>query len=48
MMYADSFMTRAEYRSMFDHRLYDSVRRRLDCVAAFPEVYDKVNRAARD
>ncbi|XP_037092435.1 delta(24)-sterol reductase-like isoform X2 [Pollicipes pollicipes] len=48
MMYADSFLTREEYRKMFDHRLYDKVRREYDCLRAFPEVYDKVNRAARD
>ncbi|XP_043236825.1 delta(24)-sterol reductase-like [Amphibalanus amphitrite] len=48
MMYADSFMTREEYRTMFDHSLYDKVRRRFDCLIAFPEVYDKVNRSARD
>ena len=47
MMYADSYMTREEYRMMFDHSLYDRVRKRLDCHKAFPEVYDKVNRKAR-
>ncbi|KAK4319169.1 hypothetical protein Pmani_009871 [Petrolisthes manimaculis] len=47
MMYADSYMTREEYREMFDHCLYDRVRDRLGCYNAFPEVYDKVNRKAR-
>lgn len=47
MMYADSYMTREEYREMFDHTLYDKMRKELDCIKAFPEVYDKVNRKAR-
>lgn len=47
MMYADSYMTREEYRQMFDHTLYDQVRKSLNCEKAFPEVYDKVSRKAR-
>lgn len=47
MMYADSYMTREEYREMFDHTLYDKMRKELGCEKAFPEVYDKVNRKAR-
>ncbi|XP_069949667.1 delta(24)-sterol reductase-like isoform X2 [Cherax quadricarinatus] len=47
MMYADSYMTREEYREMFDHSLYDKMRKKLHCERAFPEVYDKVNRKAR-
>ncbi|XP_042214180.1 delta(24)-sterol reductase-like [Homarus americanus] len=47
MMYADSYMTREEYREMFDHSLYDKMRAKLGCEKAFPEVYDKVNRKAR-
>nr|XP_045626096.1 delta(24)-sterol reductase-like isoform X2 [Procambarus clarkii] len=47
MMYADSYMTREEYREMFDHSLYDKMREKLNCQNAFPEVYDKVNRKAR-
>lgn len=47
MLYADTYMTREEFRSMFDHTLYDRLREELDCKDAFPEVYDKVSRAAR-
>jgi delta24-sterol reductase len=47
MLYADSFLTREEFRRMFDHTLYDQVRAKLDCYKAFPEIYDKVNRKAR-
>lgn len=47
MMYADSYMTREEYRQMFDHSLYDKMRTELGCDKAFPEVYDKVSRKAR-
>jgi len=47
MMYADSYMTREEFRDMFDHTLYDTLRKRLNCSGSFPEVYDKVNKSAR-
>lgn len=48
MLYADSYLTRDEFRKMFDHTLYDKMREKLDCEKAFPEVYDKVNRKVRD
>jgi len=48
MLYADSYLTEQEFRKMFDHNLYDKMRRELDCEKAFPEVYNKVCRAARD
>ncbi|XP_064604727.1 delta(24)-sterol reductase-like [Liolophura sinensis] len=48
MLYADSYMTREEFRDMFDHSLYDKMRKRLQCTTAFPEVYDKVSRKARE
>lgn len=47
MLYADTYMTRAEFRSMFDHKLYDEVREKWNCKRAFPEVYDKVSKEAR-
>jgi len=47
MMYADSYMTREEFREMFDHSLYDQMRKRLGCKGNFPEIYDKVNKKAR-
>jgi delta24-sterol reductase len=48
MMYADSYMTREEFRAMFDHAEYDELRKELPfCEEAFPEVYDKVSKAAR-
>lgn len=47
MMYADSYMTKAEFRQMFDHTLYDEMRQKYQCINAFPDVYDKVNKAAR-
>ena len=47
MLYADSYRTAEEFRQMFDHKLYDKMRDRLDCKNAFPEVYDKVNKRAR-
>lgn len=48
MLYADTYMTREEFRKMFDHSLYDKMRRKLsNCERAFPEVYDKINRKVR-
>lgn len=47
MLYADTYMTREEFRTMFDHKLYDEVRKKWNCIKAFPEVYDKVSKAAR-
>ncbi|CAL8134552.1 unnamed protein product [Orchesella dallaii] len=47
MLYADTYMTREEFKKMFDHQLYDKMRNKYQCSEAFPEVYDKVNRAAR-
>lgn len=43
MMYADTYMTREEFREMFDHSQYDKLRASLpNCLDAFPEIYDKV------
>lgn len=47
MLYGDTYMTREEFHEMFDHKLYNEMRRHLECEEAFPEVYDKVCRAAR-
>lgn len=46
-LYADCFMTRDEFREMFDHTAYDTLRVRYNAVDAFPEIYDKISRAAR-
>jgi delta24-sterol reductase len=46
-LYADTMMTREELRMMFDHRLYDKIRKQYGCVERLPEFYDKVCRAAR-
>ncbi|XP_057662659.1 delta(24)-sterol reductase-like [Diorhabda carinulata] len=47
MLYADTYMTREEFRTMFDHSLYDDLRKKLRCEDAFPEVYDKISKQAR-
>jgi Delta24-sterol reductase len=47
MLYADSYMSREEFEAMFDHGAYRAVRQRFHCEKAFPEVYDKVCKAAR-
>ncbi|CAM9420866.1 unnamed protein product [Phaeothamnion confervicola] len=41
-LYADTFMTREEFREMFDHTLYDQMRKEYGAIGAFPEVYDKI------
>lgn len=48
MLYADSYMTEKEFESMFDHTLYNEMRKKYECDHAFPRVYNKVCRAARD
>ncbi len=47
MLYADTYMTREEFRQMFDHSLHDKLREELDCKKAFPEIYDKICKANR-
>lgn len=47
MLYADTYLTREEFHEMFDHELYNKMRRELKCEKVFPEVYDKVCKAAR-
>ncbi len=47
MLYADSYMTKAEFEAMFDHTLYKEMRTRYKCEKAFPETYEKVNKKAR-
>lgn len=48
MLYADSYMTESEFHSMFNHSLYDQMRKKYGCDEAFPRVYSKVCRSARD
>ena len=47
MLYGDTYMTRDEFHDMFDHKLYNRMRKTLECEKVFPEVYDKVCKAAR-
>jgi delta24-sterol reductase len=42
LLYADCFMSRAEFEQMFDHTLYRECRRKYHAEGAFPEVYDKI------
>jgi len=46
-MYAGTYLNIDEFKTMFDHRLYDRIRQNLRCKYNFPEVYNKVNRKAR-
>jgi len=47
-LYADTHMTRDEFEKMFDMQLYNKMRKKYDCEKAFPYVYDKVSRQARE
>lgn len=47
MMYVGTHLNIDGFKTMFDHRLYEQIRQRLECVSNFPEVYDKVNRKVR-
>lgn len=47
MLYADCYMSREEFWEMFDGSLYQKLRQKLGCKNAFPEVYDKICKAAR-
>ncbi|KAH9257878.1 hypothetical protein BASA81_003897 [Batrachochytrium salamandrivorans] len=41
MLYANSYLTRDEFRQMFDHTHLDQVKHRVDPTGAFPEVFEK-------
>ncbi|XP_067893059.1 delta(24)-sterol reductase [Heterodontus francisci] len=47
MLYADCYLTREEFWEMFDGSLYHKLREQLNSKDAFPEVYDKICKAAR-
>lgn len=40
--YTDMFVTREEYRAMYDHTLLDKARRKYNAADAFPEPFEKV------
>ncbi len=48
MLYADCYMKRDEFWEMFDSSLYDWLRVKYGCKDAFPDVFEKVCREARD
>ncbi|CAD5210566.1 unnamed protein product [Bursaphelenchus okinawaensis] len=48
LLYADTYMTTAEFWEMFDNTLYDWLRVTYDCLDAFPNVYQKVCKEARE
>ena len=39
--YCDSFMTEEEFKEMFDHELWEQMRKKYNCEGAFPTVYEK-------
>ena len=42
LLYADIFMTKQEFETMFNHTHYRAMRKKYRAENAFPEVYDKV------
>lgn len=47
MLYADTYMTRDEFWSMFDRTLYNAMRMKYEAEGVFVDVYDKVCRQNR-
>lgn len=41
-LYAVTYMNKDEFREMFDHTLYDQLRKKYNAEDAFPDVYTKV------
>jgi len=46
-LYAQTYQTRENFEIMFDHELYNEVRRKYQCQDVFPVLYDKISRDAR-
>lgn len=46
-LYAATFMTAEEFEQMFDHTVYNKLRKQYKCDGALPRIYDKVNRHTR-
>jgi len=46
MLYADSYMTKAEFRAMFNHSHYDEMKSKYDPDGCLPQVYEKVCKSA--
>jgi len=46
-MYTGTYLNEYEFKKMFNHYLYQSIRIQLNCKHNFPEVYDKVNKKVR-
>jgi len=47
-LYDDTYLTREEFYQMFNHELYLKMRNKYQCEKAFPEIYDKVCKTARE
>mmetsp|Transcript_941 Transcript_941/g.2208 ORF Transcript_941/g.2208 Transcript_941/m.2208 type:complete len:535 (-) Transcript_941:457-2061(-) len=46
MLYATSYLSRDEFRTMFNHKHYDEMKRKVDPNDVFPQVYEKVCKGA--
>eukprot|EP01122_Echinamoeba_exundans_P012225 TRINITY_DN5058_c0_g1_i1.p1 TRINITY_DN5058_c0_g1~~TRINITY_DN5058_c0_g1_i1.p1 ORF type:complete len:534 (+),score=148.46 TRINITY_DN5058_c0_g1_i1:291-1892(+) len=46
-LYAATYMTKEEFEQMFDHSVYDKLRKKYGCDGRFPRIYDKVCRTTR-
>ncbi|XP_050529828.1 delta(24)-sterol reductase-like isoform X4 [Daktulosphaira vitifoliae] len=48
MLYNSTNLTLNEFKLMFNHNLYNKLRQKLNCEYNLPELYDKVNKSARN
>lgn len=47
-LYALTRMDRDEFHQMFDHSVYNKLRKKYECDGAFPVIFDKVSKTARN
>ena len=49
-LYAETALSREDFDEMlsFNMRNYDKVRAKYNCERAFPHIYDKISKAARN
>jgi hypothetical protein len=47
-LYGPTFLSREDFRRMFDMSVYDEARIRYNALDAFPDVYDKVSNLTKE
>jgi hypothetical protein len=46
-LYADSYLNETDFRKMFDHTLYEKIRKQYGCDKMFPSTYFKLCKNSR-